>query len=170
MSSRHPSDRTAKGFALILGAARAAGLASRLSNGNALVQKAEHDELVILAMKDPLMAAAIHSARKTLPEIPRLGETSKPRDRRLRGHERFIGQINNTPRSIVNLKMGDTITFIKNEIVDWMYMDAGTTKGNYSAQAILKSAAAGTVKPSSDGLVWISTSDATRQRMKSGSA
>ena len=54
--------------------------------------------------------------------------------------ERFIGQINNTPRSIVNLKMGDTITFIKNEIVDWMYMDAGTTKGNYSAQAILKSA------------------------------
>ena len=46
MSSRHPSDRTAKGFALILGAARAAGLTSRLSNGNALVQKAEHDELV----------------------------------------------------------------------------------------------------------------------------
>jgi hypothetical protein len=47
---------------LILGAARAAGLTSRLSDGNALVQKAEHDELVILAMKDPLMAAAIHSA------------------------------------------------------------------------------------------------------------
>ena len=28
--------------------------------------------------------------------------------------------------------------FIKNEIVDWMYMDAGTMKGNYSARAILK--------------------------------
>ena len=44
------------------------------------------------------------------------------------------------PRSIVNLKMGDTITFIKNESVDWMYMDAGAMKGNYSAQAILKTA------------------------------
>ncbi|MGB8897684.1 MAG: hypothetical protein WCD13_25755 [Pseudolabrys sp.] len=28
--------------------------------------------------------------------------------------------------------------FIKNEIVDRMYMDAGTTRGNYSARAILK--------------------------------
>jgi hypothetical protein len=28
--------------------------------------------------------------------------------------------------------------FIKNEIVDWMYTDAGTMKGNYSARAILK--------------------------------
>jgi len=53
---------------------------------------------------------------------------------------RFIGQINNTPRSAVNLKMGDTVSFVKNEIVDWMYMDAGRMGGNYSAHAILKSA------------------------------
>ena len=31
--------------------------------------------------------------------------------------DRFIGQINNTPRSAVNLKMGDTVSFVKNEIV-----------------------------------------------------
>ena len=36
--------------------------------------------------------------------------------------------------------MGDTVSFVKNEIVDWMYMDAGRMKGNYSAHAILKSA------------------------------
>src|SRR6478735_12304509 len=54
--------------------------------------------------------------------------------------DRFIGQINNTPRSAVNLKMGDTVSFVKNEIVDWMYMDAGRMRGNYSAHAILKSA------------------------------
>jgi len=53
--------------------------------------------------------------------------------------ERFIGQINNTPRAITGLKIGDTISFFKNEIVDWMYMDAGTMKGNYSARAMLKS-------------------------------
>jgi uncharacterized protein YegJ (DUF2314 family) len=54
--------------------------------------------------------------------------------------DRFIGQISNTPRSAVNLKMGDTVSFVKNEIVDWMYMDAGRMRGNYSAHAILKSA------------------------------
>ena len=40
----------------------------------------------------------------------------------------------------MNLKMGDTVSFIKNEIVDWMYMDGGKMQGNYSARAILKSA------------------------------
>jgi hypothetical protein len=65
MSSQHQSGRTAKGFALILGAARAAGLKDRPSDGKALVKKAERDELVILAMNDPVMAAAIHGARKT---------------------------------------------------------------------------------------------------------
>lgn len=54
--------------------------------------------------------------------------------------DRFIGQINNTPRSAVNLKMGDTVTFVKNEIVDWMYIDGGTMKGNYSVRAVLQSA------------------------------
>ena len=37
-------------------------------------------------------------------------------------------------------KQCDTITFGKRDIVDWMYMDAGVTKGNYSARAILKAA------------------------------
>lgn len=54
--------------------------------------------------------------------------------------ERFIGQVNNTPCSAMDLKMGDTVSFVRNEIVDWTYMDAGQMKGNYSARAILKSA------------------------------
>ena len=54
--------------------------------------------------------------------------------------DRFIGQINNTPRSVVNLEMGDTVTFVKNEIVDRMYLDAGRMKGNHTARAILRSA------------------------------
>jgi uncharacterized protein YegJ (DUF2314 family) len=126
------------------------------------VQKAEHDELVILAMKDPLMAVAIHSARKTLPKFLALVKHPSPTMDSFAvtiavpgGNgaefflihpfalvdERFVGQINNTPCSIVNLKMGEPITFIKNEIVDWMYMDAGTMKGNYSARAQIGAAA-----------------------------
>jgi uncharacterized protein YegJ (DUF2314 family) len=159
MSSEHPSGRTAKGFALILGAARAAGLT--VPAGDTLVRKAERDELVILAMNDPVMTAAIHRARKTLPQFLALARNPRPT---MAGfavkiailadngaeffwihpfahvEERFIGQINNTPRSVMNLKMGNTVAFVRNEIVDWMYMDAGTMKGNYSARAILKSA------------------------------
>ena len=56
--------------------------------------------------------------------------------------DRFIGQIGNTPLRLAGPKKGDTITFGKRDIVDWMYMDAGVTKGNYSARAILKAAAA----------------------------
>jgi uncharacterized protein YegJ (DUF2314 family) len=159
MSSEQPSGRTAKGFALILGAARAAGLT--VPAGDALVQKAERDEVVILAMNDPVMAAAIHSARETLSQFLALARQASST---MEGFavkiailadngaeffwihpfahvdERFIGQINNTPRSAMNLKMGDTVSFVKNEIVDWMYMDAGTMKGNYSARATFKSA------------------------------
>ncbi len=44
----------------------------------------------------------------------------------------------NTPLTFAGLKKGDTIAFGKRDIVDWMYMDAGTMKGNYSARAILR--------------------------------
>ncbi len=161
MSSDHSWTRTSKGFALILGAARAAGLTARPLDGNAIVQKAERDELIILAINDPAMAAAIHGARQTLAKFLALAKHPGPT---MNGFavkiaigadngaeffwihpfahvaERFVGQVNNTPRSVINLKIGDTVTFRKNEIVDWMYMDAGRMHGNYSARAILKSA------------------------------
>jgi uncharacterized protein YegJ (DUF2314 family) len=147
-------------FALILGAARAAGLKDRPPRGKVPVKKAEHDALVILAMNDRVMAAAVHGARKTLRKFLTLAKKPGPT---MDGFavkiaisaengaeffwihpfahvgDRFIGQINNTPRSVVNLKMGDTVTFVRNEIVDWMYMDAGRMRGNYSAHAILRS-------------------------------
>jgi uncharacterized protein YegJ (DUF2314 family) len=54
--------------------------------------------------------------------------------------DRFIGQIHNTPLVLVGPKKGDTLTFGRHDIIDWMYMDAGVMKGNYSARAILKTA------------------------------
>lgn len=38
------------------------------------------------------------------------------------------------------MKKGDTIAFGRHDIVDWMHMDAGAMKGNFSARAILKAA------------------------------
>ncbi len=159
MSFRHPSGRTAKGFALILGAARAA--AAQPSIGQSVVQKAERDELVHLALNDSIMAAAIQSARDSLPGFLALAKRPALEMKGFAvriallgggGPEffwihpfahvgpRFIGQIGNMPRTVDGLKMGDTITFTRRDIVDWMYMDAGMMRGNYSARAILRTA------------------------------
>jgi uncharacterized protein YegJ (DUF2314 family) len=159
MSSRHPSGRTAKGYALILGAARAATAPS--ADGQSVVQKAKRDELVHLALNDSIMAAAIKSARDSLPGFLALAKRPAPEMKGFAvkiallgdgGPEffwihpfahvgtQFIGQIGNMPRTVEGLKMGDTITFTRRDIVDWMYMDAGKMRGNYSARAILRTA------------------------------
>ena len=159
MSSQHPSGRTAKGFALIVGAARAA--AAQRSTAHSVVQKAERDQLVYLALNDAVMAAAIQSARESLPGFLALAKRPSPEMKGFAvkiallgdgGPEffwihpfahigaQFIGQIGNMPRSIEGLKMGDTVAFTRGDIVDWMYMDAGRMRGNYSARAILRSA------------------------------
>jgi uncharacterized protein YegJ (DUF2314 family) len=52
----------------------------------------------------------------------------------------FSGAINNTPRQVHSVKLGQTITFNQSEIVDWMYIDGDKMKGNYTACALLKSA------------------------------
>src|SRR5262245_9497577 len=91
-------------------------------------------------------AEAIHHARKSLPQFLALARHPRPS---MTGFsvkiallakngfelfwihpfahvdERFIGQINNTLRSAMTLKLGDTISFLRNEIVDWMYIDGG---------------------------------------------
>jgi uncharacterized protein YegJ (DUF2314 family) len=36
--------------------------------------------------------------------------------------------------------MGDTVAFAKDEIIGWMYLDAGCMKGSYSGRAIVRSA------------------------------
>jgi uncharacterized protein YegJ (DUF2314 family) len=52
----------------------------------------------------------------------------------------FSGEINNKPRLVRSVTLGQTITFGQSEIVDWMYMDGDKMKGNYTACALLKSA------------------------------
>jgi len=159
MPSKGASKKTAKGFAEILNAARAAGLTTSPSDPD--TANAQNGALYYLALNDPIMSAAMQSARESLPGFLALSRYPGPTMERfavkiaLLGDggpeffwiypfayvgDRFIGQIGNTPLTFVGLKKGDTIAFSKHDIVDWMYMDAGMMKGNYSARAILKAA------------------------------
>jgi uncharacterized protein YegJ (DUF2314 family) len=154
---------TSKGYAMILSAAAAAGLTVTPSpaNGQSLLDKAERDEIVIVARTDPTMAAAMRKARASLGDFLALARNPRPG---MEGfavkvairqgddaeyfwihpfeHDagRFSGQLNNTPRSVRNVKMGDRIAFTEQEIVDWIYLDGGRMKGNYTACALLKNA------------------------------
>jgi len=52
----------------------------------------------------------------------------------------FSGEINNTPRVVHSVKLGQTIAFAQSDIVDWLYIENGMMRGNYTACALLKSA------------------------------
>src|SRR5262245_20741198 len=154
------SKGTSKGFDMILGAAAAAGLTVPKSS-HSLLDKAERDELAIVPQDDPLMAAAMRKARATLPEFLALAASPRPtmfgfavKVALRHGAEaeyfwihpfdhaagKFPGRPNNTPRVVRDAMLGHKIAFTEREIVDWMYMDGDTTKGNFSARALIKRA------------------------------
>jgi uncharacterized protein YegJ (DUF2314 family) len=128
-------------------------------NAETLIERAERDGIVIVEKDDPEMAAAMRKARESLPKFLKLasapartmegfavkvavvdGDESEffwiaPFERRERD---FAGQINNSPQLVKNVKLGQTITFREDEIVDWLYMDRGRMIGNFTACVLLK--------------------------------
>ena len=50
----------------------------------------------------------------------------------------FSGRINNTPRAAKQVSFGQVIQFSESEIVDWLYMENGKMRGNFTACAMLK--------------------------------
>lgn len=149
------------GYAALLSAALAAGPDPRQVSAQTITQKAEHDELAIIAKKDPAMAKAMAKARQTLPDFLGIAAAPKPGMEsfavKVAIHDgdnveyfwitaftaqdsKFSGEINNKPRSVRSVKLGQTITFEQSEIVDWTYMDGDKMKGNYTACALLQSA------------------------------
>ena len=155
MSSGHPSGRTAKGFALIRSAAEAAARAGRGPVGH-VPMEVRHP---FLEADDAILAEAIQYARDALPGFLALARHPAHTMKgfslkvavRANGEaeflwihpfaqvgEQFIGQIANTWRRKKGVKIGDTVAFAKRDIVDWLYVDAGAVKGNYSARALLR--------------------------------
>jgi uncharacterized protein YegJ (DUF2314 family) len=147
------------GHSVFLSVAIVAGLAAAPAAGQTPLQKAERDELAFVAKSDPVMAKAMSKARQTLPDF--LGSAASPKPGMggfavkvaIREGDKaeyfwitpftdkdgqFSGAINNTPREVHSVKIGQTITFAQSEIVDWMYLDGNKMKGNYTACALLK--------------------------------
>ncbi len=67
---------TSTGYAMLLSAAVAAGLNTKPADAQSITQKAERDELAIVAKSDPVMAAAMSKVRQTLPDF--LGVVASP--------------------------------------------------------------------------------------------
>ncbi len=123
------------------------------------VDRAKEDEIVAVPKGDPDMEAAFRQARETLKTFLDLARTPRStitsmavkvavRD----GGEteyfwispfteqdgRIVGKINNTPRSVHNVKLGQTITFKQSDVVDWLYRENSKMFGNFTACALLK--------------------------------
>ena len=101
------------------------GLTENLSKRQSIVDKAERDELAIIASDDPLMAAAMRKARATLAEFLALAGNPGPTMEGFAvkvairegcdaeyfwihpfAHQagRFSGHLSNTPRSLQTVK------------------------------------------------------------------
>lgn len=108
---------------------------------------------------DPDMAAAMRKARATLPEFLALSRAPRPSATgfavKVAVHDgsnteyfwitpfkeqdgRFNGRIDNTPRAVKTVRFGQALDFSEDEIVDWLYVDSGKMKGNYTVCVLLK--------------------------------
>ena len=123
------------------------------------VDRAKKDEIVSVPKGDPDMEAAFRQARETLKGFLELARAPRPSITsmavKVAVHDQseteffwispfrekdggFVGTIDNTPRSVRNVKLGQTITFQASDIVDWLYRENGNMFGNYTACALLK--------------------------------
>src|SRR5579871_3142778 len=152
---------TSVGYAVLLILAIATGLTTLPVRAQSLVDKAERDQVESVADDDPLMLRAFAKARETLPGF--LDMASHPKRGtdgfgvKVAVHEgdqveyfwiapftqtgeKFAGTVDNEPNTVHSVRLGQTITFSQNEIVDWTYMDGKTMMGNYTARVLLQKA------------------------------
>ncbi|HEY1542695.1 MAG TPA: DUF2314 domain-containing protein [Xanthobacteraceae bacterium] len=125
-----------------------------------LQEKLDRDQTLWVPNGDPDMATAMQKARSTLPDF--LALVAAPRqstslfavkvgiradDRHVEyfwigpfthTDSRFSGKIDNEPELAKNVKLGDTVTFGEDQIVDWLYLENGRMKGNYTACVLFR--------------------------------
>jgi uncharacterized protein YegJ (DUF2314 family) len=119
----------------------------------------ERDRVVMVAPDDPEMLRAIARARSTLPafwqvfERPEHGEsdfalkvlvTDKSGEEYFwvtdiaRRDGKIRGTIDNDPKIVGNVKIGDRIEFSEGDISDWLYMRNGKMVGNRTVKPLFK--------------------------------
>ena len=123
------------------------------------IDRAKRDEIMAVPTGDRDMEAAFRKARETLTDFlalaraPRSSIDNMAVKIAIRDHGEteyfwvspfkekdgaFVGTINNTPRSVRNVKLGQMISFQSSDIVDWLYRENGKMFGNYTACVLLK--------------------------------
>jgi uncharacterized protein YegJ (DUF2314 family) len=130
------------------------------SFSESVLDRAKRDEIVMVPDEDPAMAAAFKKARATLDDFLALAKNPPPHLRTIavkvglsdkketeyfwivpfrEESTGFAGQLNNEPRLVKTVKIGQEIRFTKKEIVDWMYVDTLKKKmeGNFTLCALL---------------------------------
>jgi uncharacterized protein YegJ (DUF2314 family) len=135
-----------------------------LDTGAAIAQSAlersKRDEVTTMSSNEPAMRAAFEKARAGLDGFLALLDKPPP-DTRLysvkiairdgnvneffwltdltRSGDRFLGRLNNTPRSVKTVHEGQMLTFSREEIRDWMYVDDARQRmvGNFTLCALL---------------------------------
>ena len=124
-----------------------------------LMDKARRDDVALVQKNDPDMAAAFRKARETLPEFLALVRARQTTVTKLavkiaipagdddeyfwltqvgQHGNKYTGRINNTPRAAKQVTFGQVVQFAEAEIVDWLYMEGGKMRGNFTACALLK--------------------------------
>ncbi len=132
---------------------------SSMACGQSVVDRAEKDELYMVAKEDADMKDAFRQARLRLDEFLAIwrNPSTESADFSVKvgvkeGENteyfwispfrqdtgKFIGVVNNDPQMVSSVKLGGEITFTKDQIVDWLYYRQGKMVGNYTACAMLK--------------------------------
>lgn len=146
-------------LALVIPAALVA-VAASVATAQTLQDKINRDQTLSVIDGDPDMAAAMQTARSTLPAFLALAEAPRPSASLFsvkvgiradeqhveyfwiggftRANGRFSGKIDNEPELVKNMKLGDTITFEEDQIVDWLYLENDRMKGNYTACVLFR--------------------------------
>ena len=125
------------------------------ASAQTVMERARQDQIVSVPDGDDAMEAAFAKARATLDDFlallakppPNTGVYTvklrivDPRSNAVeffwvgdlnRSGDSFSGRIDNTPRSVTNVREGQVVRFTRAEIYDWMYVDDNFINANRS--------------------------------------
>lgn len=145
-------------FPLVTAGLLTAFIAAPLS-AQTLLEKARRDEIVRVPDNDADMKAAFQKARSTLEDFLSIAREARPSitnyavkipvrgngsteyfwiSRFTESNGRLVGRIDNNPRMVDNVKIGQLISFKKTDVVDWLYRENGKMIGNYTGCVLIK--------------------------------
>lgn len=142
----------------VLGFILPIALAAAPAVAQTALEKAKRDELFHAKEGDPAMERAFAKARETLDGFLKAASDRAPgadgfavkialregsqtefvwiSPFRVEG-DKFAGRLNNTPRLVTSYRSGQEVSFARAQIADWLYIENGRMKGNFTACPLL---------------------------------